>query len=62
MNPFRSYCFAWWQFGLLKTSMFALGLARGEAWPGVFARWRVILWLVFLISAIYLMILSFQQM
>ncbi len=62
MNPFRSYVFTWWQLGLLKTSMLALGLALGATWPGVFARWRVILWLVFLIPAIYLMILSFQQM
>ncbi|OGQ56123.1 MAG: hypothetical protein A2W66_08360 [Deltaproteobacteria bacterium RIFCSPLOWO2_02_56_12] len=62
MNPFKSYVFTWWQLGLLKTSMLALGLALGATWPGAFARWRAILWVVFLIPAIYLMVISFQQM
>jgi hypothetical protein len=62
MNPFISYCFEWWQFGLLKASLLALGLALGATWPGVFAKWRAVLWMIFLLPAIYLMILSFQQM
>ena len=62
MNPFKSYVFTWWQLGLLKTSMLALGLVLGATWPGVFARWRAILWVIFLIPAIYLMVISFQQM
>lgn len=62
MNPFRSYCFAWWQLSLLKTSMLALGLALGATWPTLFARWRALLWLLFLIPAIYLTIISFGQM
>lgn len=62
MNPFRSYIFTWWQLGLLKTSMLAIGLALGATWPELFAKWRVVLWIVFLIPAIYLIVLSFQQM
>jgi hypothetical protein len=62
MNPFKNYSLTWWQFGLLKTAMIAFGLAVGATWPGLFAEWLSILWIVFLLPSIYLMFIAFRQM
>jgi hypothetical protein len=47
MTPFRTLSFTWWQVGLLKFSLLALGLAIGSMWPAVFVRWRDVLLVLF---------------
>ncbi len=62
MNPFKSYTLKWWQVGLLKVSMLALGLVVGATWPEAFATWTVLLWILFAILAAYLIFVGFGLM
>ncbi len=60
MNPFKSYTLTWWQVGLLKVSMLALGLVVGATYPEAFATWTVLLWVLFAIPAAYLTFVEFK--
>ena len=60
MNPFKSYTLTWWQVGLLKVSMLALGLVVGATYPEAFATWIVFLWILFAIPAAYLTFVEFK--
>ncbi|MFI5338252.1 MAG: hypothetical protein ACHQ7N_00240 [Candidatus Methylomirabilales bacterium] len=61
MKFFRSFTFAWWQLSLLKLSMASLGLAVGSTWPEVFAGWHTLLWVLFVIPAVYVSYVWLQQ-
>jgi hypothetical protein len=50
---FKSYTFAWWQFGLLKLSLLSLGVIVGSTWPAVFVGWRDLLVVLFVVPAFY---------
>ncbi len=54
MNPFRSYTLEWWQVGVLKLSMIALGIAVGVTWPDFFAGSIALIWLIFAVTAVYM--------
>jgi len=54
LNFFKSFTLTWWQGGLFKLSMVALGLALGVTWPGLFATWLPMLWVVFALAAGYI--------
>jgi hypothetical protein len=62
MKFFKSFTFAWWQLSLLKLSMAALGLAVGSTWPGVFAGWRDLLLILFVVTAFYLSYVWLKQL
>ncbi len=62
MNPFKSYTLTWWQVGLLKVSMLALGLVIGATWPEEFETWTVLLWILFATPAAYLTFVGFRLM
>jgi len=60
-NPYHDYTLTWWQLGLLKLGMLTAGIAIGAGWPHVFAGWTAALWVVFAITAVYLMRVSWKQ-
>ena len=62
MNVFRTYTFAWWQLGLLKLSMLALGLTVGSTWPEVVGVWRALLLALFVVPAGYLSYVWLKQL
>ncbi len=62
MNTFKSYTFTWWQVGLIKVSMLALGLVVGATYPEAFATWTVLLWILFATPAAYLTFVVFSLM
>jgi hypothetical protein len=62
MKFFKSFTFAWWQLSLLKLSMVAFGLAVGSTWPGVFAGWRDLLLILFVVTAFYLSYVWLKQL
>jgi hypothetical protein len=37
MNIFKNFTLTWWQGGLFKWGMLALGIAIGATWSGFFA-------------------------
>jgi hypothetical protein len=59
---FKSFTFAWWQLSLFKLSMVALGLFVGSTWPEVFAGWRDVLLVLFVVPAFYVTYLWFKQL
>ena len=61
MNPFHSYTFTWWQVGLFKISLIALGLAVGATWSEIFVNWLAFLWVLFLVPGLYLWLVAFRQ-
>jgi hypothetical protein len=54
MNIFKSFTLKWWQTGLFKWSLLAVGIVVGAAWPGFFNTWRVELLALFLVPSLYL--------
>jgi hypothetical protein len=62
MNPFKSFRLTWWQAGLLKLSMVALGLTVGSMWPEVFVAWRSLLLVLFVIPALFVSYVWLRQM
>ena len=59
---FKSFTFAWWQLSLFKLSMVVLGLIVGSTWPEVFAGWRGVLLVLFVVPAFYVTYLWFKQL
>jgi len=60
---FHDYVFSWWQMGLLKLAMIALGILIGSQWPKAFKK-PVVCWtmfIVFIVIAIYLAVVGFSQ-
>ena len=39
MGSFKTYTVTWWQVGLLKVSLIALGILIGSTWYEFFGRW-----------------------
>jgi hypothetical protein len=61
MYLFKDYTLRWWQVSLLKISMVAFGLAVGATWPGAFAGWIGLLWVLFIVPAVSLTFITFKQ-
>jgi hypothetical protein len=61
MNIFKSSRFTWWQLGLLKWSIFLIGIAIGATWPQVFAEYALILFVLGLILSIYPAVVWFRN-
>ena len=63
MKYFKDYTLSWWQFGLMKISLIALGILIGCTWPAVFGgAWVIaLLWGAFAVPAIYLAAVSLKQ-
>ena len=53
MNIFKSFTLKWWQAGLIKFSMIALGIAIGATWSDAFYEWRIVLLLLFIFPSLY---------
>ena len=54
MNIFKSFTLKWWQTGLFKWSILALGIVIGSTWADLFYEWRTVLLLLFLIPGLYI--------
>jgi len=58
---FTPVTFTWWQVGLFKLSLLSLGVLVGATWPGVFADWRAVLGVLFVVPAFYVTSVWFTQ-
>ncbi len=61
MRYFRDYTLHWWQIGILKLCLMAFGLAVGATWPEAFIGWVAVLWIVFVVTAIYMYYVAIRQ-
>jgi len=54
MNIFKSTTLTWWQLGLLKWAVLAIGIAVGAEWADIFAPFIVVLVVAGLLVSLYL--------
>ena len=53
MNIFKTFTLKWWQTGLFKWGMLALGIAIGTYWHDLFGRYLLILISMAMVSLAY---------
>ena len=53
MNIFKTFKLEWWQAGVFKLGMLALGIAIGTHWRNVFGAYLLILIIVAAVSLAY---------
>jgi hypothetical protein len=63
MKFFKDYTLHWWEFGLLKVSLIALGVLAGAHWHNILSGKgiTILLGAVFVLPSIYLIIVSLKQ-
>ncbi|MAG91951.1 hypothetical protein CMO83_04710 [Candidatus Woesearchaeota archaeon] len=61
MNIFKDITLKWWQGSIFKLTMMAFGVAVGTTWPAIFSSWTTVLWIIFVVGAIYLATVWFKQ-
>jgi hypothetical protein len=61
MNPFKTFTLKWWQAGVFKWGMLALGIAIGAYWHDFFGTYLFILMAVAVVSLAYVTYLWWKQ-
>lgn len=61
MNLFKSYTYKWWQMGIFKIALLSIGITTGAYWSEIFSSYLNILIIIWIISAIYIMCISFKK-
>ena len=61
MNPFKSYTFTWWQIGVFKLALLAIGVAIGSYWHEVFSGSLVILAAIAVLGSAYIAFVALKQ-
>lgn len=59
---FKSYTFTWWQIGIFKLALLAIGVAIGSYWSEFFKNYFVPLIIIAVIASLYIMVISFKQL
>lgn len=61
MTIFKNYTYSWWQIGVFKLALLAIGVAIGAYWSEIFFQYSFILGLIGILLAIYIITISFKQ-
>ena len=61
MNPFKTFTLKWWQGGLFKWGMLALGIAIGAYWHDFFSGYLPILIIVAVVCLAYVTFVWWKQ-
>jgi hypothetical protein len=61
MNIFKTFTLKWWQAGLFKLGMLALGIAVGTYWRDLFGAYLPILMIVAVVSLAYITSVWWKQ-
>jgi hypothetical protein len=61
MNIFKSFTLKWWQTGLFKLGMLALGIVIGTYWHALFGDYLLILTIVAAVSLAYISYVWWKQ-
>ena len=61
MNIFKTFVLLWWQVGLLKITLLALGIAIGAHWSTFFSRYIAVLLVVAVAAGGYISYVWFMQ-
>jgi hypothetical protein len=58
MNLFSAYTYTWWQMGVFKVSLLAIGMILGAFLASVVLAWLWVFVVVAVISTIYVVVMS----
>jgi hypothetical protein len=61
MNIFKTFKLKWWQAGVFKLAMLAIGIAIGTYWHDVFGAYLLILITVAVVSLAYITYVWWRQ-
>jgi hypothetical protein len=61
MNIFKTFTLKWWQGGIFKLGMWALGIAVGAYWHNIFAGFLAALVAIGVICLTYITYIWYQQ-
>jgi len=61
MNPFKSYTLTWWQIGIFKLALLAIGVSIGAYWHDIFAGSLVVLIVIAIVASAYTMYVALKQ-
>jgi hypothetical protein len=61
MNLFKSYTYAWWQIGIFKLALLAIGAAIGAYWSEFFGDNLAALIVIAIVAAAYTGYVSLKQ-
>ena len=61
MKLFKSYTFSWWQMGVFKLALLAIGAAIGAYWHEFFGAGLAALIVIAVIASAYIMYVSLKQ-
>ncbi|MFA5083793.1 MAG: hypothetical protein WC475_00185 [Candidatus Paceibacterota bacterium] len=62
MKLFKSYAFTWWQLGILKLALLALGAAIGAFWSDFFGANLGVLITIAVVAGAYSIYASLKQL
>lgn len=61
MTLFKSYTYRWWQIGLFKLALLAIGVAIGAYWQEIFLPYLAAVLAVGVVLGVYIALVSFRQ-
>lgn len=61
MNIFKSYTFSWWEMGIFKLALLAIGISVGIYWQSFFVEYIEVIWSIAILASIYSMYIAIRQ-
>ena len=61
MNIFKSYTFSWWEMGVFKLALIAIGISVGIYWQSFFIQYIEVIWGIAILASIYSMYIAIRQ-
>ncbi|HXK39961.1 MAG TPA: hypothetical protein VJ837_03965 [Candidatus Paceibacterota bacterium] len=61
MTIFKNYTYRWWQIGLFKLALLAIGIAIGAYWQEVLLPYLAVVLAVGVVLGAYIALVSFRQ-
>lgn len=61
MNILKGMKLSWWQVGIFKVSLITFGIIVGLVWSEFFTSILSLLWVIFAVSALYILYLWWKQ-
>jgi hypothetical protein len=58
MNLFRAYTYTWWQMGVFKLSLLAIGMIAGAHLASVVLAWLWLFIAIAVVASVYVVVIS----
>lgn len=62
MTMFKSYTYAWWQIGIFKLALLAIGAAIGSYWSEFFLANQTAVLIIAVLASVYILSVSIKQL